>query len=156
MVNRFREARAAGAGAAAAVEHTAATAGQTVTFSAWTVATALSGLFIVTDPSFNAVAISGIATVLAALAAALTLIPALLAGWGPTLGAKARQDAQDGPFGQLARTVQARPLVAALGVAGILAAAALPFLHVNYGLGDPRTLPASAQSYQVDQALLAS
>src|SRR5262249_31481056 len=79
-----------------------------------------------------------------------------LAIWGPKLKAKARQDAEDGMFGKLARKVQARPLVAALGVAGILAAAALPFLHVNYGLGDPRTLPASSQSHQADQTPLAS
>jgi RND superfamily putative drug exporter len=156
MVNRFREARATGASVAAAVEHTAATAGRTVTFSALTVATALSGLLAFTDPTFTSVAIAGIAAVLVALAAALTLIPALLAAWGPKLGAKARQDATDGMFGKLARAVQARPVLAALGVAGLLAVAVLPFAHVNYGLGDPRTLPASSQSYQVDKALLAS
>jgi RND superfamily putative drug exporter len=155
MVNRFREARTTGAGVAAATEHTVATAGRTVTFSALTVATALSGLFFFGDPTFTSVAISGIATVLIALAAALTLIPALLAAWGPRLGAMARQDASDGWFGRLARSVQARPALAALAVAGLLAAAALPFLHAHYGLGDPRTLPASSQSRQVDQALLA-
>jgi RND superfamily putative drug exporter len=155
MVNRFREARATGMDAAGAVEHTVVTAGRTVTFSALTVATALSGLFAFGDPTFTSVAVAGIGTALVALAAALTLIPALLAAWGPKLGARARQDASDGLFGRLARMVQARPLVAALGVAGLLAAAALPFLHGHYGLGDPRTLPASSQSYQVDQALLA-
>jgi putative drug exporter of the RND superfamily len=156
MVNRFREARASGGDVADAVVHTVATAGRTVTFSALTVATALSGLFFFADPTFTSVAISGIATILIALAAALTLIPALLAAWGPKLKAAPRQDAKDGLFGRLARTVQARPLVAALGVAGLLAVAVLPFLHANYGLGDPRTLPASSQSRQVDQTLLAS
>jgi putative drug exporter of the RND superfamily len=156
MVNRFREARATGGDVADAVVHTVATAGRTVTFSALTVATALSGLFFFADPTFTSVAISGIATVLIALAAALTLIPALLAAWAPKLKAAPRQDAKDGLFGQLARTVQARPLMAALGVAGLLAVAVLPFLHANYGLGDPRTLPASSQSRQVDQTLLAS
>ncbi len=155
MVNRFREARATGASVADAVEHTGATAGRTVTFSALTVATALSGLFFFGDPTFTSVAIAGIATVLIAMAAALTLIPALLAAWGRKLGAKARQDASDGWFGRLARTVQARPALAALAVAGLLAAAALPFLHAHYGLGDPRALPASSQSRQVDQTLLA-
>jgi putative drug exporter of the RND superfamily len=155
MVNRFREARATGASVADAVEHTMTTAARTVTFSALTVATALSGLFAFGDPTFTSVAVAGIGTALVALAAALTLIPALLAAWGPKLGARARQDASDGLFGRLARTVQARPLVAALGVAGLLAAAALPFLHAHYGLGDPRTLPAGSQSYQVDQTLLA-
>jgi len=155
MVNRFREARATGAGVTAAVEHTAATAGRTVTFSALTVAAALSGLFAFGDPAFTSVAVAGIATVLVALAAALTLIPALLAAWGPKLGAAPRQNAEDGLFGRLARRVQARPAVAALGVAGLLAAAALPFLHANYDNGDPRTLPASSQSRQVAQTLLA-
>src|SRR5215470_8232018 len=155
MVNRFREARGGGADVAGAVEHTVVTAGRTVTFSALTVATALSGLLAFGDPTFTSVAVAGIATVLVAMAGALTLIPALLAAWGLKLKAKARQDAEDGMFGKLARKVQARPLLAALGVAGLLAAAALPFLHANYGLGDPRTLPASSQSYQVAQALLA-
>src|SRR5215831_5916311 len=156
MVNRFREARGGGADVAGAVEHTVVTAGRTVTFSALTVATALSGLLAFGDPTFTSVAVAGIATVLVAMAGALTLIPALLAAWGLKLKAKARQDAEDGLFGKLARKVQARPLLAALGVAGLLAAAALPFLHANYGLGDPRTLPASSQGRQVDQALLAS
>ncbi len=44
MVNRFREGRAAGLPVAQAVARTAATAGRTVTFSALTVATSLSGL----------------------------------------------------------------------------------------------------------------
>jgi putative drug exporter of the RND superfamily len=137
-----------------AVEHTGATAGRTVTFSALTVATALSGLFFFGDPTFTSVAIAGIATVLIAMAAALTLIPALLAAWGPKLGAKARQDASDGWFGRLARAVQGRPALAALAVTGLLAAAAVPYLHAHYGLGDPRTLPASSQARQVDQTLL--
>jgi RND superfamily putative drug exporter len=155
MVNRFREARATGADVPAAVEHTMATAGRTVTFSALTVATALSGLFAFGDPSFTSVAVAGIATVLVALAAALTLVPALLACWGPKLGAARRQNAEDGLFGRLARKVQARPWLAAVGVAGLLAAAALPFLHAHYGNGDPRALPASAQSRQVAQTLAA-
>jgi len=50
MVNRFREARASGASVAGAVGHTVATAGRTVTFSALTVATALSGLFFKPQP----------------------------------------------------------------------------------------------------------
>ena len=145
MVNRFREARAAGHGITAAVEHTEATAGRTVTFSALTVAAALAGLFAFGDPTFTSVAVGGIATVLVALAAALTLIPALLAMWGAKLKPARRPITDDGFFGRLARRVQARPWLAAGGVTALLLAAALPFLHANYGLGDPRTLPASSQ-----------
>jgi putative drug exporter of the RND superfamily len=155
MVNRFREARAAGAGVDAAVEHTAATAGRTVTFSALTVAASLAGLFAFGDPTFTSVAVGGIATVAVALAAALTLIPALLAAWGPKLKAARRQAAEDGFFGRLARRVQRQPWLAAAGVTAVLLAAALPFLHANYGLGDPRTLPASSESRQVAATLAA-
>jgi RND superfamily putative drug exporter len=149
MLKRFREARAAGADVPAAVEFTAATAGRTVTFSALTVAAALSGLLAFGDPTFTSVAVAGISTVLVALASALTLIPALLAAWGPKLKMAHRQEAEDGFFGRLARRVQRRPILAAAGISALLLAAALPFLHVNYGLGDPRTLPQGSESRQV-------
>jgi len=153
MVNRFREARAAGADVPAAVEYTGATAGRTVTFSALTVAAALSGLFAFGDPTFTSVAVGGIATVLVAMAAGVTLIPALLAAWGPKLTMAHRQEAEDGFFGRLARRVQRRPVLAAAGVSALLLAFALPFLHVNYGLGDPRTLPRGSEARQVALAL---
>jgi RND superfamily putative drug exporter len=149
IVNRFREARAAGQGIAGAVEHTAATAGRTVTFSALTVAASLAGLFAFGNPVFTSVAVGGIATVLIALATALTLIPALLAVWGPKIKPAPRQDARDGFFGRLARRVQHHPWLAAAGVGALLLAVALPFLHASYGLGDPRTLPQASQSRQV-------
>jgi putative drug exporter of the RND superfamily len=155
MVNRFRETRAAGADITGAVEHTGATAGRTVAFSALTVATALSGLLVFGDPTFTSVAISGVATVLVALATALTLIPALLAAWGAKLTAARRHRGEDGFFYRLARRVQRRPALAAVGVGAVLAAAALPFLHANYGNGDPRTLPLGSQSRQVAIALTA-
>jgi RND superfamily putative drug exporter len=155
MVNRFREARAAGEDITAAVERTTGTAGRTVTFSALTVAAALAGLFAFGDPTFTSVAVGGIATVVVALASALTLIPALLGVWGAKLKAARRPITDDGFFGRLARRVQARPWLAAGGVTALLLAAALPFLHANYGLGDPRTLPASSESRQVAATLAA-
>ena len=62
-------------------------------------AAALSGLLAFGDPTFTSVAAGGIATVLVALAAALTLLPALLAAWGPKLKMAHRQQAEDGFFG---------------------------------------------------------
>ena len=118
-------------------------------------AAALSGLLAFGDPTFTSVAVGGIATVLVALAAAVTLIPALLAAWGPKLKMAHRQEAEDGFFGRLARRVQRRPVLAAAGISALLLAAALPFLHVNYGLGDPRTLPPGSESRQVATALYA-
>jgi RND superfamily putative drug exporter len=76
MVNRFREERAADLDVPAAVERTVAAAGRTITFSALTVIASLAGLFAFGDPTFNSLAIGGIATTALALAAGLTLIPA--------------------------------------------------------------------------------
>ncbi|HEY7010492.1 MAG TPA: MMPL family transporter [Jatrophihabitantaceae bacterium] len=149
MVNRFREARAAGADVATAVEHTLVSAGRTVVFSALTVGASLAGLFAFNDPAFTSVALGGIATVLVALAAALSVIPALLATIGAKIRPERERSAENGAFGRIARRVQRRPLVATLALAGILAAAAIPFLHVNFGLGDPRTLPADSEGRQV-------
>jgi putative drug exporter of the RND superfamily len=155
MVNRFREARGEGLEVGAAVQRTVSTAGRTVLFSALTIAASLSGLFVFADPTFTSVAVGGIATVLVALAAALSLVPALIATWGHRLGSAARREASEGRFGRLAQRVQRRPLLAALGVTALLAAAALPFLHVSFTNGDPRTLPAAAESRQVAERLLA-
>jgi putative drug exporter of the RND superfamily len=46
-------------------------------------------------------------------------------------------------------------VLAAAGVIAALAACALPFLHASYGNGDPRTLPAAAESRQVAQVMSA-
>jgi RND superfamily putative drug exporter len=90
---------------------------------------------------------------LVALAAALSVIPALLATVGAKMRPARRQSAEGGLFGRLARRVQHRPWPAALGLAALLAAAVIPFLHVNFGLGDPRTLPADSEGRQVATAL---
>ena len=84
IVSRFREERAADPEGelAAAVSRTIGTAGRTISFSAMIVIASLAGLFAFGDPTFTSLAIGGIATVLVALAAGLTLVPALLGTWG--------------------------------------------------------------------------
>jgi RND superfamily putative drug exporter len=155
MVNRFREERGAGHDVPTAVEHTTAAAGRTITFSALTVIASLAGLFAFGDPIFSSLAIGGIVTTVLALAAGLTLIPALLAAWGRKIKPMARAAAEDGAFGRLARWVQRRPvLVVLLAGAGLLAAG-MPFVSANYGSGDPRVLPTSYESRQVTDTLLA-
>ncbi|HVI37713.1 MAG TPA: MMPL family transporter, partial [Gaiellales bacterium] len=154
IVNRFREERATGADPLTSVEHTTESAGRTITYSALTVAAALSGLFAFNNPTFTSLALGGIPTVLVALLAGLTLVPALLAGWAGRIRPVERQTADDGFFGRLARRVQRRPALVAVGVAALLVAAAIPFLKANYGSGDPRILPRGAESRQVAESLL--
>src|SRR3954451_1599532 len=138
IVNRFREERAAGADGRVALERTIASAGRTITFSALTVAAALAGLFAFRDPTFTSLALGGIATSLVALASGLTLVPALLAVWAGKIRPAERQIADDGFFGRLARRVQRRPWLGALGVTGIPLAAGIPVLPLNFGRGGPR------------------
>src|SRR4051795_1167841 len=155
IVNRFREERATGADGRVALERTIASAGRTITFSALTVAVALAGLFAFGNPTFTSLALGGIATVLVALLAGLTLVPALLARWADKISPAERQTADDGFFGRLARRVQRHPALVAGGVAALLLAAAIPFLNVNYANGDPRILPRGAESRQAAETLLA-
>jgi RND superfamily putative drug exporter len=155
MVNRFREERAVHDDVHGAVERTVAAAGRTITFSALTVAASLAGLFAFRDPTFDSLAIGGVATTVIALAAGLTLVPALLAIVGRRIKAEVRAQASEGRFGRLARRVQRRPVLVAVGTGAALLAAGIPFLSATYGAGDPRVLPTSFESRQVDDALVA-
>jgi len=153
MANRFREQRAAGAPLLDATARTTAAAGRTITFSAMTVIASLAGLFVFGDPTFSSLAIGGIATVLIALAAGLTLVPALLAVCVNHLGHMPRQAAGEGFFGRLAHRVQRRPAIIAIATSAALLALAIPFLGVVFSSGDPRVLPKSAESRQVADRL---
>jgi RND superfamily putative drug exporter len=153
MANRFREERAAGADIAETAARTTAASGRTIAFSAMTVIASLSGLLVFGDPTFTSLAIGGIATVLIALAASLTLVPALLITCTKALGTAPRRAAGAGFFGGLARRVQRRPVVVAVVSSGLLVALALPFLGVVLSDSDPRTLPASMESRQVADRL---
>lgn len=157
MVSRFREERAATPAPEAvslAVERTVAAAGRTITYSALTVIASLAGLFVFDNPVFRSLAIGGIATVIVALLAGLTLVPAMLSIWGRRIKPETRAIADDGAFGRLARRVQKRPLLVTAGVTALLVATALPFLGVNFSNGDHRVLPTSMESRQATDVLV--
>jgi RND superfamily putative drug exporter len=158
IVSRFREERAADLDGtvATAVTRAVAAAGRTISFSAMIVIASLAGLFAFGDPTFTSLAIGGIATVLVALAAGLTLVPALLSSWGRKIKPAEHQVADDGFFGKLARRVQRHPLIVAVAAAAILLGAGVPFLGAHYSNGDPRTLPTSFESRAVNDLLAAN
>ncbi|MEP6464293.1 MAG: MMPL family transporter [Frankiaceae bacterium] len=149
LVSRFREERAGGSDVAAAVERTCATAGRTIAFSALTVAVSLSGLFVFDDPLYRSMGAAGVGVVLVALAAGLTLIPALLSMWGRRIKVPTQPPPAEGFFSRLTRAVQRRPLPVVLGVALLLAAAALPFLGATFRNAGPGLLPRSFQTREV-------
>ena len=153
MVSRFREERSAGADVPAAVERTVATAGRTIAFSALTVAVSLAALMIFDDPTFRAIGAAGVAVVVVALLAALTLVPALLALVGGRIRVTRGLAPEHGFFSRLAGWVQRRAWPVAIGVAVLLLAAGAPLLSLRLENGGASLLPGSFESVQVQQNL---
>jgi trehalose monomycolate/heme transporter len=162
MVTRFREELAVRRDGPTRVEdalaRTVATAGRTVAFSGLTVAISLCGLLLFPQMFLRSMGFGGIAAVLVALVAALTVLPALLAVLGtrvnalavPLLQGKGRRrrpsDGQRGAWHSVARSVMRRPVVYAVGIVTVLVALGLPFRNVVFGGIDARALPAGAES----------
>jgi RND superfamily putative drug exporter len=152
VVSRFREELAAGRDVPLAVRNTVATAGRTVAVSGLTIVLALASLLIFPQAFLGGMAIGGMAAVLIAMLAALTVLPAALAALGhridawrvplPRLGR--RPPGADGAWARLAHSVMRRPVLYAVGVVLVLAAFAAPFLKVQFGGFDTAVLPAEA------------
>lgn len=87
VVGRFREELRRGLSTEEAVVRTMATAGRTVAVSGLTVAIALAGLLIFPQVFLRSMGFGGMAAVLVAMVAALTVLPALLAVLGPRVDA---------------------------------------------------------------------
>jgi RND superfamily putative drug exporter len=90
--------------------------------------------------------------VIACMAAALTLLPALLARFGHRLGT-ARPAGPHGTFARLARTIQRRPVPVVLVVAAGLVLLAAPFLNARFDDTGVRSLPRSSETRQVAEAI---
>ena len=153
IVSRFREERAGGLDVAGAVERTAATAGRTIAFSALTVAVSLAALLVFDDPTFRAIGAAGVAVVVVALAAALTLVPALLALFGGRIPVRRGQAPEHGFFSRLAAAVASRAWPVAVLVAALLLAAGAPLLSLRLENGSANLLPGDFESVQVEQNL---
>ncbi|HEV7657055.1 MAG TPA: MMPL family transporter [Mycobacteriales bacterium] len=160
VVGRYREELAGGLEPRAALVRTMATAGRTVAVSGLTVAAALAGLLIFPQVFLRSMGLGGIAAVLIAVAAALTVLPALLAVLGRRVDAlpvRRRRTAAPatatGAWDRLARSVMRRPVLYATAVVGVLLTLGLPFLRVSFGGIDARALPAATESRQVTETL---
>jgi len=160
MVSRFREELGRGQEPAQAVVRSVATAGRTIVFSGATVAAALAVLLIFPMYFLRSFAYAGIGVVLISVAAAVVVLPALLAvlGRGVNSGrlpwARDREPSTAAPFwGRLAGQVMRRPALLAVPVLAVLMLLALPLRHVQLGTPDDRVLPATTQSRAVGDVL---
>lgn len=134
-----------------AVRVTVATAGRAVFFSGLTVLLGLLGLVLFEFMILRSVGIAGAIVVATAVAAALTLLPAILSILGPRLDALAVRRVQvrhdgDGPWARLARAVMRRPVAVLVPTLGLLLVLGAPFLQVRFNAPDESILPPSVPS----------
>lgn len=150
ILTRFRE-ELAGTDPGSRVERAAAvgralsTAGRAVLFSGATVIISLGGLFIVRSSSMRTMAVAMMAGVLAELALAMTLLPAILGLLGGRVNSLAlpwarrslaHPDPRRSGWARLTTAVMRRPVPVALGVAVVLAGLAAPALGLRFGVDD--------------------
>jgi RND superfamily putative drug exporter len=155
VTSRFREELARHGDAVDAVERslatTVATAGRAVFFSGSTVLLGLLGLAFFDFMMLRSIGIAGAIVVGLGVAAALTLLPAILAVLGPRIDwlrvRRLRSDAGgDGRWARLARWVMDRPLAVFVPILVVLLALGAPFLSVRLNAPDASILPPSVPS----------
>ncbi len=142
ILTRHRAALAAGAVPRAAVAEAVATAGRSVLVAGSTVVISLLGLFAMRLPYLNGAAVAAIVAVLVVMAAAVTLLPALLALAGRRVerlrvpGLRSRPAAGPAFAARWSRAVQRRPWTAAIAGALVLLALAAPATGLRLGFPD--------------------
>ena len=158
VVSRYREERRLGFAKEDAIALAGATASRAVLFSGSTFVVALIGMFIVPTSIMRSLALGAILVGIVSVAAALTLLPALLSVLGdrvdslrvPILGRNlGRTDAAEGRFWRrIVDGVLRRPaLWLAVAVAAMLAAAS-PIFGLHIGANGVSTLPSHLPSRQ--------
>jgi trehalose monomycolate/heme transporter len=173
VVSRFREELALrppdGAGGPAAetaavreaLTATMGTAGRTVLISGLTVAAAMSSLVVFPQAFVKSIGYGGMAAVLVAVVAALTVLPAVLVLLGrridslrvPFLNRGRAVDPVDGAWARLARRVMRRPVLWIVAITVALLALASPFLGASWGSVDYRVLPPETPSHVAAEKL---
>ena len=147
-MRRVREEQAAGATTRDAIAIAGATAGRAVVISGLTVVVAMSGM-LVAGGLYTSLALGAILVVLAAVLAAATTLPALLAVLGRGVNAlrlpftrrrQARVGSLDSAWGRLAGRVVRRPLAWTLACGAVLLSLAAPALGMRTSLGGVETL----------------
>jgi putative drug exporter of the RND superfamily len=152
VLSRYREQRLKGQDKAAAIATTGGTASKAVLFSGSSFVVALLGLLLVPDTTLRSLSLGAIIVGLVTVAAALTLLPAMLSLLGDHANALrlpffGRERSAESPFWTRAVTAVVRHPVAALtaGVLLLLAAAA-PVLALRTGTAGVSSMPDSTFS----------
>ncbi|HZU77672.1 MAG TPA: MMPL family transporter, partial [Dehalococcoidia bacterium] len=159
MVSRFREELRRGLPVDQAIGVVMSTAGRAVFFSGLAVSIGLLGLMLFPLNMLRSVGMGGMLTVVLAILAAVTLLPALLGILGTRVNALPvrlpfvhRRSAADlapetsGFWHGLASGVMRRPVATLVPVLALLLLLGVPFLSVRLAAPDASILPASVKS----------
>jgi putative drug exporter of the RND superfamily len=146
---RYREGLHEGRDPENAVVHAIDSSGRAVLFAGGTVVISLLGLFFIGVSFIRGLAVGASLAVLFVMAAAVTLLPAVLGFAGHTIDRFALPSARRGRsvensfWTRWSRTLQARPWPAAIGGLVILVVLAVPFFGLRLGVADAGNDPTS-------------
>jgi uncharacterized membrane protein YdfJ with MMPL/SSD domain len=156
-LSRYREERLQEREKLDAIATAGATAGRAVLFSGIAFVLAMLGLLLVPSTIFRSLAAGAILVGIVSMAAALTLLPAVLALLGdrvnalriPFFGRAAEQAGREGRvWGAIVARVMRRPVASLVLAAGLLLALAAPVLALDTGTSGAATLPDRFESKQ--------
>jgi len=136
LITRWREEREAGASNEEAILAAGQTAGRAVVLSGLTVGVGLFSLVVLPVPFLRSIGFGGMLIPLVATVAANTLLPVILAAWGPSLDKhRLRRGSTTVSRGwrRWGRLVVRRRWVAGLGGLAIVLGLAVPALSMNTG-----------------------
>jgi RND superfamily putative drug exporter len=158
VVSRYREERGHGLAKEDAIARTGATASRAVLFSGSTFVIALLGMFIVPTSIMRSLALGAILVGIVSVAAALTLLPAVMSSVGdrvnsmrvPYFGRNlGRVDTAEGRFWRrIINAVLRRPALSLAVSVGAMLALAAPIFGLHIGANGVSTLPSSLPSKQ--------
>ncbi|MFV2001314.1 MAG: MMPL family transporter, partial [Acidimicrobiia bacterium] len=153
IVSRYREERARGLDKIEAITRSGGTASRAVFFSGMTVVFALLGMLLLPNTIFRSLGTGAILVVIVAVAASMTLLPAVLSLLGDKIYAlrvrrKGSLDSTGKFWDRVTKIVMGRPVVSLVASAGILLVFASSFLFIETGFAGVSTLPDEIESKQ--------
>jgi RND superfamily putative drug exporter len=158
VISRFREERARGLDQEAAIAMTGATASRAVLFSGTTFVIALLGLFLIPTNVLRSLAAGAVIVGVVSVAAALTLLPAMLSLIGdrinalriPLVGSSLGRagTAEGRVWRSVIAKVMYRPFVSLVIAGGLMVLAAVPALGLHIGQSGVASLPDTLPSKQ--------
>jgi len=161
IVSRYREELARGGSPELILFATLSTAGRTVAYSGLTVAASLFCLLLMPQRFFQNMGLAGAISVGSAMLTSVLLLPALLALLGPRvnrlalpgLASRAAREEGSGGWYRFSQFVMRHAVPVLVGAFLLLGAMGVPVLHMQVGPSDSKSLPVSAESRRVQEAL---